>query len=321
MATTDRCLALASLEGMRTAGVRFALLHGRERLLRGDLSDVDLVVGEDPKSVVRRSWSSWATCGLTPIVVWPYDIGGTATVFLATPDASAGVQLDLLYDRNGVGRYGVKSPPLLASADSSAPLPVVSDSASLIYQWRKRTVKRQTARLKPLEEMANRTDRETLLSTCEAISGSTTAAYQMLEGRSTVGRQWIPSHPEKRAIRLVQRLSEPVGFWAHAGSSAVGAELACRFSRFLPCATTQPTPTLPRQLVWWATTIMPIRLRPGVFVSTGRLPRYRIPDIVLAPSSRAEAARQLTSAMTARLGLPGQRTHPWNAGTDGASDE
>ncbi len=128
MATTDPRLALASLEGMRAAGVRFALLHGADRLSGGEVSDVDLVVAEDPVSVVQRAAVSWQTRGLVPVVLWPYDIGGTATVFLATPDASEGVQLDLLHDPEGVGKYGVKSGALLASATQAAALPTVSDA-------------------------------------------------------------------------------------------------------------------------------------------------------------------------------------------------
>ena len=305
MATTDPRLALASLDGLREAGISFALLHGRERLLRGDVSDVDIVVGEDPRVVVRRTTASWRSRGMLPVVIWPYDIGGTATVFLTTPDASAGVQLDLLYDRDGVGRYAVKSPPLLTTADSSVDLPVVSDAASMVYQWHKGTVKRQAARLNALAELAKSIDRGLLLSTCKAISGSSDTARQMLEGRPVFRRRRLDGHLGKRGARVVRRLVEPVGFWAHAPASAVGAELASRFSRFLVCATTQPTPSLLRQPVWWAATVMPVRLRPGIFVSTGTLPQWRTPDIVLAPSSPREAAKRLTAAMTARFEPPG----------------
>jgi len=300
MATTDSRLALASLEGMRAAGVRFALLHGADRLSGGEVSDVDLVVGEDPVSVVRRAAVSWQTRGLVPVVLWPYDIGGTATVFLATPDASEGVQLDLLHDPEGVGKYCVRSGALLASASQNAALPTVSAAASLVYQWRKRTAKRDAARLGDLTRLAGTIDPRELLAASGAVTGSPAAAQHMLEGRPGL-RARRPYHPLRRVSRLRQRLASPVGFWAHTPQAKIGTETARRFSRFLVCAASQPTPSLIRQPAWWAATVMPTRLRPGVFVSHGPLPRWRAPDAVLTGSSPDEAAQQLTSAMNVRL--------------------
>ena len=295
MATTDSRLALASLEGMREAGVAFALLHGLERLRQDQLSDVDIVIAENPGAVVRRSMASWLTRGMMPVVVWPYDIGGTATVFLATPDASEGVQLDMLHDPAGVGKYGIKSGALLASAGSSASVPTVSDIASLIYQWQKRTVKRQAARLDELTRLALAVDARELLAMSEAVTGSSRAAERML--RSEPASRAGSSHPLLQGSRLAQRVVRPIGFWAHTAQAEIGVEMARRMSRFLVGATTQPTPPLVRQPAWWATAVMPIRLRPGVFVSTGPLPRWRPPDGVLSasPTDGDAAARQLTS--------------------------
>jgi hypothetical protein len=301
MGTTDARLACASLEGMKEAGARFALLHGRERLLEGIVSDIDMVVGEHPTAVVQRSAAVWGSRGLMPVMVWPYDVGGTATVFLATPDATEGVQLDLLYDLNGIGRYGVKSPPLLSTADSSEAIPSVSDAASLIYQWQKRTVKRDEARLAALTELANGMDRRALLLASEAITGSRDPACRMLEGRPVFLRPRFNRHLGRRGIRLVRRVARPVGFWAHASESAIGAGLTSLFSRFLVRARTQPTPSVLRQPAWWLTSIQPIRLRPALIVSTGKLARWGTPDVVLGAPSTVGAARQLTAAMAARF--------------------
>jgi hypothetical protein len=314
MATTDSRLALTSLEGMRTAGVRFALLHGADRLSAGDVSDVDLVVGEDPAAVVRRAAAPWEARGLIPVLLWPYDIGGTATVFLAIPDASEGVQLDLLYDPGGVGKYGVRSRTLLASATQAAALPQVSDVASLVYQWQKRTAKRDVARLDDLTGLAGSIDPRVLLATSKVVTGSSEAAWHMLEGKPG-SRARRPHHPLLQASRLRHRLANPVGFWAHTPRAEIATEMTQRFSRFLVCAASQPTPSPARQPAWWVTTVMPTRLRPGVFVSHGPLPRWRAPDAVLTASSADEAARQFTSAMNARL-TP-ERSRPGDANLHG----
>jgi hypothetical protein len=303
MATTNSRLAAASLEAMQEAGVHFALLHELERLLRGDLSDVDAVVGEPALTAIRRTTPAWRSRGILPVLVWPYDIGGTATVFLATVDASEGAQLDLLFDPRGVGKYAVKSAALLATADRSGMLPTVSDAASLIYQWRKRTVKGQWERLPTLSERARHLDRRAVLTASETISGSSTLGRELLEARPQVRGQRLRRHLARRGLRIAQRLVSPVGFWAHAADADLGEELAGRFSRFLVRAATEATPSRFREPAWWAMRVMPTRLRPGVFVSTGRLPRWRIPDGVLRAETPDGAARQLTEAMAARVAL------------------
>lgn len=308
MGTTDPRLARASLEGMKEAGIRFALLHGRERLLQGMLSDVDLVVSDHPLAVVRQSAAAWESRSLMPIVVWPYDIGGATTVFLATPEATEGVQLDLLYDPNGIGKYGVKSLPLLSTADFSEAVPLVSSAASLLYQWQKRSVKADGARLAALSEAARGMDRSALLAVSEAVCGSRDPVARMLEGEPVTRRLHIRRHLGRRGIRLAKRLARPVGFWAHAPESAVGTELASRFSRFLVSATAEPTPSPLRQVAWWLTRIQPMRLRPALVVSTGRLPSAGRPDVVLTALSAGGAARQLTTAMNTRLQWPGPRS-------------
>lgn len=320
MATTDARLAMASLEAMRSAGVPFALLHGYERLQRGRVSDLDIVVDEDPYLILLRVASQWASHGMVPVVLWPHDIGGSACVFLSTRDASEGVQLDLLYDQRGVGRYRLKSHALLAAADITQALPVVSHTASLIYQWQKRTVKRQTAQLQELTQLATTVEATALLAASEAITGSPTAARNMIEGRMTRDAHRL-SRPAERSIRLARRLMRPVGVWAHATEAAVGAQLASRFSRFLVYAETQPSPSAARQPAWWATSIMPIRLRPGVFVSTGQLPRWGTPDVLLGTLPVDAAAHRLVAAMTTRLQPPRRFPERTDAGGDRAPRE
>ena len=139
MPTTSGELARACLAGLRDAGAKFAVLHDYEQLESDQISDVDIVVGQDPRTVIRATERCGAERGLLPIILWPYDIGGTVTLFLATPDARDGVQLDMLHDPDGVGRYGVRSEILLQFVEERPIAPVVDSAARLLYLWQKRT--------------------------------------------------------------------------------------------------------------------------------------------------------------------------------------
>ena len=296
-------MAVVSLEAMEDAGIRFAFLHGRKRLSGSaeDLSDIDLVVEQDPWSVVQRVAPAWTVRGIVPVVIWPYDIGGTATVFLATPDARDGVQLDLLHDPDAIGKYGLSSSALLATATSSTGFPAVSDIASLVYRWRKRALKRDVPGLRELEELASGVDKHDLLSTSLAITGSTDTATQMLGESHAASKQRMPRHSVRRMLRLTRRLAEPIGFWAHVSDEGVARETVRRFSRFLVSSSAGATPTRLWQAPSWAINVLPVVLRPGVFVSYGPASTWPHPDVVVESGPADAAARSITASMAARF--------------------
>ena len=172
MPTTSGELARACMAGLRDAGAKFAVLHDYEELESDRISDVDIVVGQDPRTVIRATESMWRERGLLPIILWPYDIGGTATLFLATPDARDGVQLDMLHDPCGVGRYGVRSEILLQFVEERPISPVVDSAARLLYLWQKRTTKSQADRLDLLRREATGIDIDRLEKMSRALTGS-----------------------------------------------------------------------------------------------------------------------------------------------------
>ena len=172
MPTTSGELARACLAGLRDAGTQLAVLHNYEQLEFDQISDVDIVVGQDPRAVIRVTERMWRERGLVPIIMWPYDIGGTVTLFLATPDARDGVQLDMLHDPDGVGRYRVRSEILLQFVEERPLAPVVDTAARLLYLWQKRTAKGQTDRLDSLRREAAAIDNDRLEQMSTALTGS-----------------------------------------------------------------------------------------------------------------------------------------------------
>lgn len=299
MATTNPALAISALNAMGDAGISFALLHGLDRLITGDVSDVDLVVSEPGDVIVRRARASWRRNGLLPVVLWPYDIGGTATVFLATEDAREGVQVDLLFDPNGRGRYGVKSGPLLDSVDSSL-TPSIGEEEQLVYLWCKRATKGQDGRLHQLHERARERDRHVLVNASIAITGSSSVANDLLNG-SFSARPPKRRHPFVRAVWAWQRVLTPSGFWAHVASRELADEVASRFARFLVHGVAQRVPQPGRQTVWWARSVQKVRLRPGLLVSYGPAPRLQQPDLNVTSAHVDGAVQQITVAMSARI--------------------
>src|SRR5690606_34870843 len=122
--------------------VTFAVIHGEDRLVRHKVaSDVDLVVDRPVHDLVGAVGEEWRGVGLYPVVVWPYDVGGTGSVFLFTPDAADGVQLDVLFDPGGAGQYGIRSGALLDRREPGQVFPRVSSEAAAVYLLSKRVGK------------------------------------------------------------------------------------------------------------------------------------------------------------------------------------
>lgn len=296
MPTTSRELATASLDVLYAANVRFAILHAADRLRAGPISDIDIVVDREPCRVLNRAAQGWRNRGLVPIVFNPYDIGGTAAVFLATPDATEGVQLDLLFDRRGVGRFGLRSNELVNEVSLVGDLPVVSHEASLVYQWLKRQWKRDLPRLESIADAAQSLGRGRLIRISTQVTGSAEVAEEML-ARDLAIRRSFRDHPFLRFQRIVGRLANPVGHWAHVADERIATVLADRFGRLLVTARSGSVPRVASQPSWWATEVMPVRLRPGIYVSYGSMARLSTPDCVTEGSAVEESARQIVASM------------------------
>lgn len=98
----------------------------------------------------------------------------------------------------------------------------------------------------------------------------------------------------------------PIGFWAHlsAAHDGVTGRVAERFGRVLVRATAPRSPDGPLAWPWYATQVLPVRLRPGLVISHGERPRgLPAPDLIIGDGAVDvdEVAARVVSAMHERL--------------------
>ena len=136
------------------------LLHGESSLVgRGPLSDVDTTVGSVTVDELLRSLQT-APGGLQLVAVWPYDCRGVA-LFLASSRLDRVVQLDVLADPEGLGRYGVRTAELAARAvGTEHPWRRPDPLDQALYLLSKRTAKGQADRVSTLVDELGHHDRE-----------------------------------------------------------------------------------------------------------------------------------------------------------------
>jgi len=296
MATTSPDAAFEAVVAIEEAEVRFAVLHGEGELAGRQVdSDIDLVADRPVHELVRASALHWANAGLYPVIVWPYDVGGTGSVFLTTEDARQGVQLDVLHDPPGRGRYGARSDRLLDAPIAGSRFATVAPGEQMAYLLTKRLGKGDTAGARTLVESATPTD-----IAFDVLRPDIADLVRSFVENGTSPRGWdrrpVPGH-------FIARLGRPAGGWVELrgeGSKDVATELISRFARFLPHTRCIGSP----HIGTWATSVAPIRWRAGLVVSHGKrigiTPR---PDISIDDSaSVSEAAAITVSSLAARYG-------------------
>ena len=294
MATTSSDAALKAVVAIQGTGVRHAILHGEGDLVRGDVnSDVDIVADRSVHEVVRAVAEQWQVLGLYPVIVWPYDIGGTGSIFLTTLDAGVGVQLDILHDPEAQGRYGVRSDRLLSVAHAGDEFTTVAPAQTAAYLLAKRISKGQSAEARRLVELIPPAEID--LDVLRPDVANVVRSF-MRDGSSNMGWRRKPS-----PSRLIARLRNPVGAWVELSadhSEDVAAEMISRFALFLPHAVLIPAP----HLGTWVASVAPTRWRAGIVASHG--PRRGItpaPDVsILDQVSVDEACRRTVVAISRR---------------------
>ncbi len=150
MGTTSADLAARVLDELERVEPSFVVLHGEADLSRGlAASDIDVAVLRDPTEVVADLAGRLADDGVAPIMLWPYD-RNSLTIFWSDRDGDRGVQLDLVADPTGQGRYGFRTGELIARSEPGERWPRLATADELLYLIRKRQVKRnetETVRL------------------------------------------------------------------------------------------------------------------------------------------------------------------------------
>jgi hypothetical protein len=266
------------LTNLASEGVAFAVLHGESDIATA-ASDVD-IVGEMPAGDLLRVGRR--TGDYAAIMLWPYERSGSASLFLATPDLSAGAQIDVMYDPDGRGRLGLKSARLLEHTVAGTRFPTLEPAAQLVYLLRKRIVKGQADELDRLVGVARR-QRARITQIAAAIGrpaalASIEAAIAGARPRNEVAVPFSARHLAKRILR-------PVGAWIHwdgPSRQEVAEEFDRRVGRILPHRGLGPLPaSATERTLFWLRRIQPVRMRAGVFTTWGDLTGPPHPDHVL----------------------------------------
>ncbi|MBA2336914.1 MAG: hypothetical protein H0V96_03990 [Acidimicrobiia bacterium] len=310
MPTTDAAAARAVLAALGSAGVDYALLHGGERLDGPEpMSDIDIVVRIPPRAVITQARTELDEGGLAPVTLRPYDIGRTATLCVMDRRGRSGVQLDMLYDRDGIGRYHVRSGELVADPAAGKGVPSVAEADQLVYLWAKRLAKRQEGRRLAVEASLHHLGPDAVREAARRLITRDDWVGDLIGHRTSPRphRRLATKRAALEIARLGSRLVTPIGFWAHLsrGDGEVARHVAERFGRILVYATAPRSPNARAAWWWYARQVLPIRLRPGLVISHGRRPRgVTAPHLVLEDGATDvdEIGARIMAAMSDRLG-------------------
>jgi hypothetical protein len=260
MATTDGKLAAEAVRVLARSGVLMAVLHREDELAAGSVtSDVDLVVDRPLAVVVEKAGPGWRHLGLRPLIVWPYDVGGTGTIFLSTSDASDGIQIDVLHDPAGRGQYGARSGVLLDRTEDGDAFSRVADTYADAYLLAKRLRKGE---LGAAADIVARSGLALRSVAAEVLRKDVANLVLSFVDGSDPGR-----FPRRAAdpVRLARRILSPIGGWIDVGDEALAHELSARFGRFLSLSTVAvgSSPS-------WMISVASIRWRAGIAFTVGR---------------------------------------------------
>lgn len=289
MGTTSPALAAEFLRCLDAAGVELAVLHGEREMSAGGIdSDVDVVTAVPLPELLRGAvGAELRERGIYPILVWPYDVGGTSTVFLATADMSEAVQVDALHDPLGAGKFGVRSTVLLNESRRGVTWNRTEALYAELYLLRKRHWKRQHERLAELVNRVGQHSTDELAAALTALFEPKTRRYvaKLIEGvhPGRIPRE-TAAYRARNVQRVVRRLAHPIGAWVSISgrvADEAASELAGRLGAFLPLVGVGAVSVPLSRPVWWVRRVVPVRWRPGIFVSAGEVNGWPQPDIQL----------------------------------------
>jgi hypothetical protein len=240
--------------------------------------------------------------------VWPYDIAGSSTVFLVDESARNGVQLDMLHDPRGVGRYRIRSGDLVSERSPGGASQSLVDPDRLVYLWVKRRSKGEDGRLGEVVAALRALDPAAVGEAARRLLTRDDWIAEITGDPAPPGTARWHGAPQRgllRARRVAGRVAAPIGFWAHLSGDygEVAAAAAARFARVLVVAKAIPAPGEWSTPVWYCREVVPVRLRPGLVVSHGRRPSgMGGPDLELTAGMTVDAVvAQLVRSMHGRL--------------------
>lgn len=317
---TNADLARSALAAIAAADIPFAVLHREPDVAeRGVQSDIDLAVTIPPVDVILRAAVNLEAAGLRPVLVWPYDVAQIASVFLVSPAAEDGVQLDITCDLEGAGKLGLRTDVLVDTAVPGRMFPTLDSTRELLFLIRKRHVKRQMDRLRDLVAVARALPSDHLASVAEDMFSDRVRrdVLRVVSEFPSIGRARMPRrYRTRQAWRLSRRIARPIGYWVHlapgAEAAATAAGVKARFGKLLVRSGASPVPGPLWRIPWVIRDMAPVLLRAGLFVSWGsgpgsihrphlRLGTYGDLDLAAATIVEAMAARVIGPAASSMV--------------------
>jgi hypothetical protein len=185
----------------------------------------------------------------------------------------SGAQLDMFFDPGGRGRLGIHTGELLRNVETGTRFPAVGPLHRSLYLLRKRSWKGDSTAMSELRRQMSVFTQEEFER--EAKRTLRPGVYRELAHylEDEDERPFTPpvGYRERNAVRIVSRLTRPVGFWVH--FSGVHAEAhavasAEQLGRILVVADHSRLPGgVARQARWLIGNVAPVVLRPGLFAS------------------------------------------------------
>ncbi|MGH3614021.1 MAG: hypothetical protein ACRDRK_15805 [Pseudonocardia sp.] len=211
MPTTNALMAQALLDALEDTGVPYAVLHRESDAAAGLIeSDIDVALGRPPLEVLPALMAALSHTGAGLALIWPYDVNSLNTFWLSR-DCRSGVQLDLLCDPLGRGKYGLRTDAVLQHTERGERWMRLTPEVEQAYLVSKRWAKADVARLDELISRAAGRPSADLTEEmfAERAARAVGAAYA---GQKTPrgGRLW-PNLRGLLSVRTASRLAHPVG--------------------------------------------------------------------------------------------------------------
>jgi hypothetical protein len=202
---SDHALGDELLRQLVNAGVSFAFLHGEDRYVARTLtSDIDLVV-DRPGAAVAQMLYERVCPQYCLVLAWEYDTGALTTFWMSS-NGNGIVQLDLLFDPAGRGKYGLRTSYALGRVKRGVEWPVLDAVDTAVYLAVKRAVKHQSSEALHQSQSGHPPDSDMFRS---LISRPASRKLLQLYAGKRVGpdlREWAQTF-----WRLAGRMVKPAG--------------------------------------------------------------------------------------------------------------
>ena len=160
--------------------------------------------------------SMLSLAGIYPVMYWPYDLGGAASVFFTVRDGRGGAQIDMISDPRARGNYAVRTDVLLEGAVPGSRWMKIGAIDELIYLVRKRHFKGQADRLKAaVDALRSYSEAEVRSRVRALVPGRIRGDIErLLDNGATDRKSPRPfGYRFGTAVRLLVRVVRPIGLW------------------------------------------------------------------------------------------------------------